>query len=650
MLNEKGWQEDTGLFERNLALVARKNPSLAAALRHCTRTNVELLPARNNLPTIRYQVPGSDRSIQLHSGYDPLTECRRLLAQHAPQADLTVLVGFGLGYVLDILLERSDRTRKVFVVESELQVLRAAAESRDFDPWMKRCDVRFAWPLGVNEIQDQWRELFDPVHDIDVGFLDCPPCRNLNAPFYDAVTKALQAQIFRIFTDINTLVARSRMFLDNFVANFPLALKSPGVSSFGNRLRGMPAVIVAAGPSLDRNIHELRNLEDRAVLISTDTALKPLIAAGIEPHFVCTGDPGHENFLHLKNTRTSNSLLVAEVTTYPDSLQEFENRAVFCTFENSALQPLTALLTDKGRLRAWGSVATMATDLALTLGCDPVVFVGLDLAHSGGRIYCSALHFEDRWFPGEISPEDWSQVSRDMNKGRKLVRSTDIFGRSIETTDKLMSYWDWMVKDILAHPGVRYVNATEGGILKEGVEVLSLCETRRRYLSFDRGIRAAVGDLHRNLSSGQMNSREGALQPLLAETGWLESRIKRGLGLCERGFPGLRAELLRTLDAHRESLFTQPHVSPLLDALNQMGNVDFLRGRRHLTSSTVGSDTETRIRALYRTYFESIGAALDMISACLSKLQGVLEHRVDRMPPPPAARAGLPTLPVSEAR
>ena len=73
---------------------------------------------------------------------------------------------------------------------------------------------------------------------------------------------------------------------------------------------------------------------------------------------------------------------------------------MFCTFENSALPSLSDLLGHKGTLRAWGSVATMALDFALRLGCNPVIFVGQDLAHSYGRTYCSGVHFDPGYDSG----------------------------------------------------------------------------------------------------------------------------------------------------------------------------------------------------------------------------------------------------------
>src|SRR5512145_3078123 len=136
----------------------------------------------------------------------------------------------------------------------------------------------------------------------------------------------IQSQIFQTFTDINTLVGKAEIFLDNFVKNLLKAARAPGIAKFAGKFSGIPAVIVSAGPSLDKNIHELRGWEQNALILSTDTALKPLLAAGIEPHFVLTGDPSPVNYRHIQGAQAPHSFLVAEATAYPAVFGEFEGR------------------------------------------------------------------------------------------------------------------------------------------------------------------------------------------------------------------------------------------------------------------------------------------------------------------------------------
>ena len=45
----------------------------------------------------------------------------------------------------------------------------------------------------------------------------------------------------------------------------------------------IPAIVVSAGPSLNKNIVELRKAKNKAFIVAVDTAVKPLVKAGIIP-------------------------------------------------------------------------------------------------------------------------------------------------------------------------------------------------------------------------------------------------------------------------------------------------------------------------------------------------------------------------------
>ena len=56
---------------------------------------------------------------------------------------------------------------------------------------------------------------------------------------------------------------------------------------------------MSAGPSLHYRLEQLKNLEERAVIIAVDTAYPILKSNGISPHFVCSADPTSGNYIHL---------------------------------------------------------------------------------------------------------------------------------------------------------------------------------------------------------------------------------------------------------------------------------------------------------------------------------------------------------------
>jgi hypothetical protein len=96
----------------------------------------------------------------------------------------------------------------------------------------------------------------------------------------------------------------------------------------------------------------------------------------------------------------------------------------------------------------------MALDFALLLDCNPVIFVGQDLAHTDGRIYCTGTCFDGDWFVDVRSSEEWAIKLESLRSSRRSVIVEDIFGHPIESTDKLIAYWNWMVKAFQENPQI----------------------------------------------------------------------------------------------------------------------------------------------------------------------------------------------------
>ncbi len=608
-------------LDRNLTLLSKRQQQLAALLWKIPSEPIEIFPSAKGLPTASYRRKDQTK-VYLHSRYDPMQEARQDIAKiDLSGADYFILLGFGLGYNLDALASvtlHSDS--RYFVIESDPAILKAAMQARDLAEILTLPHVHFAWPASGPELSRQWMDLFDPVRARGSVFVNHIPSIALSPDHYKSAVQIIQSQTFQIFIDINTLVSKSKVFLDNFISNLPHALASPGVQHFAGQMRNIPAILVSAGPSLDRNIHELRGCEGKVLILATDTTFKPLLAAGVTPHFVLSGDPSYENYLHLKGASTANSLLVAEATGFPEVFIQFRGRTITCTFESSSLQSFSLLLGQKGTLRAWGSVATMALDFALLLGCDPIIFVGQDLAHSEGRTYCSGLHWEEQLFADVSTPDQWKARWESLRAGKTIVTMVDIFGNPAETTDKLAAYWNWFNKEIRSHPNIRFVNATEGGILRDGVTVMSLREALYRYCSESLSVGQKVEMLFAQAQQLKPGSVEGVLALMQREAANVRKILGTGRELCARKSGQTRDYLWRDLEAVKQSIYANPHIAPLLDSLNQMGNVAFLREQASFKSTSGNPPDLAPMQKVYLDYFNSVFGALETVDAALARL------------------------------
>jgi hypothetical protein len=235
---------------------------------------------------------------------------------------------------------------------------------------------------------------------------------------------------------------------------------SADVGRLFGQFKNVPLVLAAAGPSLDLNAHKLRDVADRCFILAVDTSLRPLLAAGVTPHAVMVADPAELNARHVVGAVPESVTMIAEQAVQPAVLDSASRRFLFGL--GLFPDPLFAKYGfAKSTLEVWGSVATAALDLACRMGANPIIFIGQDFGFSRGKEYASHTIFHANPFTPEIGGP---------------LQELDISGTPIHTTENLIAYRNHFVRRIRQQSGIRFINATEGGILREGVEILSLDE------------------------------------------------------------------------------------------------------------------------------------------------------------------------------
>jgi hypothetical protein len=423
------------------------------------------LEAVAGVPVLSVQSAGGSW-VTLNSRRDPLAEASRAVQSAVSgrmSPSVVVALGLGLGFVIDAI-EQALPDAKIVALEPEPACVRSMLGRRDFTRLISADRLLLLWgPDYVGAVQG-WRFVDGP--DESRLTVTHPALSREAADGIAAAAKVLERMVFGARANAEARRKFAGRYLLNTLKNLPAIARSADVSELFGRFAGVPGIVVSAGPSLDENIADLREVADRALIISTDTALRPLLSAGIHPPFAVAVDPSELNARHLTSLpRMGATHLVAEGSVEPSALSEFGGRLF--TFKVSDHHPWPWLRRsglDRATLRAWGSVATTAFDLAVTMGCTPIVFVGQDLAFSGNRPYCRGTTNEDSWGErvgrGEVLEDIWRDS---VNANSCMEPGLD--GLSIRTTGTLLAFRNWLVEQAeLLEPG-RVINASGAGIL-----------------------------------------------------------------------------------------------------------------------------------------------------------------------------------------
>jgi len=467
-------------YLRNLAALWAVDPALARRI-EAMDESYAVEPAKSGEPTVA--VTGlAGRKIYLHSRYQPADEARRLIEPIDAGGCMAFHVhGFGLGYHVEQLFDKLSHEGIIAVLEPDLRLLRTAFEQRDLSGLIASKRVYFFHEPNKTELLiklTSWAAMFT------MGFkkVEHAPSVQARPDFYAQMQGWIDDFLAFCRTNMNTLVLNGKRTAENLARNIGWYAATPGLGRLAGRYRGLPAVIVSAGPSLRKNKHLLKDLQDRAVLIAVQTTLQPLLEMGIEPYFVTSLDY-HEICTRFfeklpANLRTE---LVAEPKA-TSAIFDMMPGPMTLLGNDYCEQLLRELSPNKPGLKAGATVAHLAYYLAEHLECDPIIFVGQDLGFSDGLCYTPGTSYEEVWRP-ELSrfytPEmkQWEQIVRD----RPILRRVpDQQGRPMYTEERLFTYLQQFERDFAKARGT-IIDASEGGVLKRGARVMTLAEAIEQY-------------------------------------------------------------------------------------------------------------------------------------------------------------------------
>lgn len=380
-----------------------------------------------------------------------------------PLPGLLTLVGLGDGALLDAL-DRSGWQGRIVAFEPVAD-LKTTRESRaSYHVWISADRLRVVEGPAYHGAIDallaysgaELRAIAEPSF--------CARFPDDTRLALDAMAKAVRG----VSANAESKRRHAGIYRRNTLFNAPVLAEEGDVAALAGVARDIPVVIAAAGPSLDRQLDALRDAQQRALIISVDTALRPLLAAGIKPHLAVAVDATPTNAMHLVDlTGAESTALVAEGSVDPHALAAFRGRIFGCRISRHDPWPwLEAHGLSVGQLRAWGSVVTTAFDLALHMGARTIALAGVDLAFTEGRPYCRGTSFEEQW----RRIEDWgTPMAAQWHAsvaGWTRIDEIDVNDRPCQTAPHLVSFRDWMVEQAALASGVRVINVSGEGILK----------------------------------------------------------------------------------------------------------------------------------------------------------------------------------------
>ena len=295
----------------------------------------------------------------------------------------------------------------------------------------------------------------------------------------------------RELSDYNTKYKFSGLMVKNLFSNARYLCRAYKTTQLPDVIpRDIPGIVVAAGPSLNKNIQELKKAKGKAFIIAVDTAIKPLLKNGIIPDMFAIVDAMKPLDL-VKMEEAKEIPLVTTLNASPEILDYHKGMKFFYN-EGYQFAESVFLRTGQkiGKVSNGGSVATSAFSLLYKIGISTIILVGQDLAYTNNKSHADGT---------------FQEIMKEENTSRFMMVEGN-FEDKVPTRPDFKLFLDWYNMYIEGCKGYRgnfrVINATEGGAKIQNTEIMTLREAIDRECTKEVDIQKSLSQLSPMLSEG----------------------------------------------------------------------------------------------------------------------------------------------------
>lgn len=417
-----------------------------------TTENYMLLQTKQlNKPTV--QVIKSNKKILLYSKYNPIRDSRAFAEEtYDINTENYFIYGLGLGYhinELEDILIKQDKNYHIYVIECNKDIIKIGKENLNLSRILRNPKISFINMENKKESYDKIAKILE-IDNIKIGIHK--PSLNIIPEEFIQLKYLLEEFMMKE----STIDGYSNLLDENFQEN--IKNFQSNVDVLFNKFENKPLFLVAAGPSLDKNIHQLSRVKDKGLILSVGRAVRSLLAANIIPDYIIITDPSEFLYdMQLKGLDIDVPIIVLS-TCDKNVMLKYKGLKYIALQKGYENAEKHAKENDNLVVNTGGSVATTGLDIAIKMGCNPIIFVGQDLAFTDNK-----THSKDTF-------------SKEIIKSNTLRKVEDIDGNTIETSKNLYIYLRWIQNRIKEENHIDFIDATEGGARIKGTRIMKLSE------------------------------------------------------------------------------------------------------------------------------------------------------------------------------
>lgn len=470
-------------------------------------------------------VKKDNRLYYLNSRYNDDEHTDTWIEQYRNVNYQAVFIIFGLSNFVHVkkLLEISNNTNLILLYEPDKEIFKKGIQIADISEIIESGHVI----LCVKGLNDNYFIEFitfglSYARMRLVNYCCMPNYDNLYLSEWRDLIKQIKARFEILIMDRNTLISNSDEFIINLLYNCEDMINQHSLNQLKDEYRKIdkieeiPAILVSAGPSLDKNIGDLKQAVGKSVIVAVDTALKTLLHNGIKPDIIVTVD-SHKPPILFMHSDFCKIPMIVDQTANKELWVIHSGKRFYFSPPNSYMSYLYEIVKgEKMQItNTGGSVANNAFSAIQVLGFKTIIMVGQDLAYPEKKMHTDAAY----------GGTEQDKVDDD----KKYFEVEDIFGGKVLTEPNMDLYKKWFENQIIRYSYLKVIDATEGGAKIAGTEIMTLRDAIERECKIPINPRKIIDTIPPLFNEDEREFLQNKIASLPEELDEAEKKIQQGI-------------------------------------------------------------------------------------------------------------------------
>ncbi len=572
-------------FQSNIKLLEKYHYDTFKYLEELKKS--EGMHTKNYEPEIFYTSEGkinlkvklaNGKTVYLHDQNDPEKEITQFLNMIPENANgVVLLTGMGLCYTPMAILEKRKNIQYLALFDPEPYIFLHILHYIDLSPMLS--DPRVILSIKPDpDIDKILKPALLALQLENIYNLKHIPSFSIDNDKYTNLSDS----VFTIANQFNlgggAILGGGLTYTINRFKNLTSMYKNSMVENLKDKFKDIPAILVAGGPSLNLNVHLLQQIKGKSVIIAVDSTLPVLVANGVSPDFLTAIDPYdliYEKFADAL-PETHGTSLITSAWVAPKVTKAFPSLEIFWTFSGRNMENWMQEMMG-GSIPTGGAATVAHLNLvaAILMGCSPIVFIGQDLAYTGG-----ASHAENTVLTQ-------NQAMKNLLKSKDLIWTEEISGGKVPTDRKFLNFKRHFEDLISNNPGI-YINSTVQGAKIEGTEAIPLEDVIEKYCSGKKRIPEIIASsISRNKNSDKFIKefrsfirKSNTLMKIIARSDILHETAIKGLTKYKtqntkhksfQSLPGELRNIINEIDGLHKKIDGYKKIWGILDEVTMQG-------------------------------------------------------------------------------